>query len=183
VELTGARPEERQVASVVGLVGTGRHGEARGRSGGARLRQRGGERWWRLPTRRRTRWRHGWGRWRTVGGDAAAHDLRGGRRRAVSGSRLGGGHSGAAAYPYRGEGDGGVARSDKSGQKRSGGFGHELSGRRARRGERPAVGAGSGGRKWTQRIWTVPLRYCMRAGAGLAREAAADRWAPDVSDF
>jgi hypothetical protein len=99
VELTGARPEERRVAPVVGLVGTGRHGEAQGRSGGAQLRRRGGERRWHLPARRRMGWRHGWGRWRAVGGDAVAHDLRGGWRRAVSDCRLSGGHGGVAAYP------------------------------------------------------------------------------------
>jgi hypothetical protein len=45
VELTGARPKERRVAPVVGLVGTGRRGEARGRSGGGAYRhgvERGG---------------------------------------------------------------------------------------------------------------------------------------------
>jgi hypothetical protein len=183
VELTGARPEERRVAPVVGLVGTRRRGEARGQSSGARVERRGGERRWRLPVWHRTGWRRGWGRRRVIGGDAAAHDLRGGQRRAVSGGRLDGGHGGAAAYLGNGEGDGSVAHSDKHGRKRSSGFGHELSGRRARRGERPAVGVGSGGRKWTQRIWTVPLRCGMRAGAVLAREAAADRWAPHVSDF
>jgi hypothetical protein len=128
------------VAPVVGLVGTGRRGEARGWSGSARLERRGGERQWRLPAWRRTGWRRGWGRRRAVGGDAVAHDLLGGRRRAVSGGRLGGGHGGAAAYPGNDEDDGGVARSDKRGRKWSGGFRHELSGRCARRGERPAVG-------------------------------------------
>jgi hypothetical protein len=73
------------VAPVVGLVGTGRRGEARGWSGGARLGRRGGERRWRLPVRCRTGWRCGWDRRRTVGGDAAAHVLRGGWRRAVAG--------------------------------------------------------------------------------------------------
>jgi hypothetical protein len=153
--------------SVVGLVGTGRHGEARGRSGGARLRQRGGERWWRLPARRRTRWRRGWGRWRTVGGDAAAHDLRGGRRRAVSGGRLGGGHDGAAAYLGNGEGDGDVARSTKRGQKRSNSFGHGLSGRHVRPGERPGCRDGVaavGTRTWHVR--TVPLRHGTHGGMG-----------------
>jgi hypothetical protein len=58
----------------------------------------------------------------------------------VSGGRLGGGHGGATAYPGNDEDDGGMARSDKRGRKRSGGFGHELSGRHARRGERSAVG-------------------------------------------
>jgi hypothetical protein len=58
----------------------------------------------------------------------------------VSGSRLDGGHGGATAYPSNDEDDDGVACSDKRGRKRSNGFGHELSGRRARRGERPAVG-------------------------------------------
>jgi hypothetical protein len=58
----------------------------------------------------------------------------------VTGGRLGGGDGGAAAYPSNDEDDGGVARSDKHGRKRSGGFGHELSGRRPRRGERSAVG-------------------------------------------
>jgi hypothetical protein len=124
------------VAPVVGLVGIGHRGEARGWSGGARLGRRGGERRWRLPAWRRTGWRRGWGRRHAVGGDAAAHDLRGGWRRVVSGGRLGG----AAAYPGNGKGDGGVARSDKRDRKRSGGFGHELSGWRTRRGERPAVG-------------------------------------------
>jgi hypothetical protein len=85
-------------------------------------------------------WRRGWGRRRAVGGDAAAHNLRGGWRRAVSGGWLGGGYSDAVAYPSNDEDDGGVAHSDKRGQKQSGGFGHELSGRRPRRGERPAVG-------------------------------------------
>jgi hypothetical protein len=152
VELTGARPEEQRVAPVVGLVGTGRRGEARGRSGGAQLGRRGGERRWRIPARRRTGWRRGWGRRRAVGGDAVAHDLRGGRRRAVSGGQLGGGHGGVAAYPDNGEGD--VARSDKSGQKRSGG------------GERPAVRADNGGRKRTWRVRTTPLRHGVRAGVG-----------------
>jgi hypothetical protein len=50
----------------------------------------------------------------------------------VSGGRLGGGHDGAAAYPGSGEGDGVVARSDKHGRKRSGGFRHGLLGRRVR---------------------------------------------------
>jgi hypothetical protein len=127
------------VAPVVGLVGTGRRGEARGRSGGARLGRRGGERRWRVPAQRRTGWSDGWGRRCAVGGDAVAHDLRGGRRRALSGGRLDGGHGGAAAYPGN-DNDDGVARSDKRGGKWSGGFGHELLGWRARRGERPAVG-------------------------------------------
>jgi hypothetical protein len=150
VELTGARLEERRVAPVVGLVGTWCRGEARGRNGGARLGRRGGERRWRLPARRRTGWRRGWGRRRAVGGDAVTHDLCGGRRRAVSGGRLSGGHGGAATYLSNGDGDDGVARSDKRGRKRSGGFGHELSWWRMRRGERPAVGAGSRGRAWAR---------------------------------
>jgi hypothetical protein len=69
-----------------------------------------------------------------------AHDLRGGWRRALSGGRLDGGHGGAAAYPGNDNDDGGVARSDKRGGKRSGGFRHELLGWRARRGERPTIG-------------------------------------------
>jgi hypothetical protein len=129
------------VAPVVGLVGTGCRGEARGQSGGARLRRRGGERRWRLPVQRRTGWRREWGRLRAVGGDAATHVLCGGWRRAVSGGRLGGGHGGAAAYPSNGDGDDSVARSDMRGRKRSGGFVHELSGWRMRRGERPAIGS------------------------------------------
>jgi hypothetical protein len=100
-----------------------------------------------------------------------AHDLRRGRRRAVSSGRLGGGHGGAAAYPGSGEGDGGVERSDKRGRKRSGGFEHGLSGWRMRRGEQSgcrgsAVGSGTccrgggggGGRKRTRRVRTAPLR-------------------------
>jgi hypothetical protein len=158
-------PEERRVVLVVGLVGTGRHGEARGRSGGARLRRRGGERWWRLSARRRTRWRRGWGRWRTVGGDAEAHDLRGGRRRAVSGSRLDGGHGGTAAYPGNGEGDGGVAHSDKRGQKQSGSFGHGLSGWHVRPSERPGCRDGVAAvRTRTWHVRTAPLRHGMRGG-------------------
>jgi hypothetical protein len=57
----------------------------------------------------------------------------------MSGGQLGGGHGGAAAYPGNDEDNGGVARLDKRGRKQSGGFRHELSGRRARRGERPTV--------------------------------------------
>jgi hypothetical protein len=58
----------------------------------------------------------------------------------VSGGWLSGGHGGAAAYPGNNEDDGGVTHSDKRGRKQSDGFRHELSGQRARRGERPAVG-------------------------------------------
>jgi hypothetical protein len=61
-----------------------------------------------------------------------AHNLHGGRRRAVSGGQLGAGHGGVAAYPRNDEDDGSVARSDKRGRKRSGGFRHELSVWRAR---------------------------------------------------
>jgi hypothetical protein len=64
-------------------------------------------------------WRRGWGRRRAVGSDAAAHDLRGGQRRAVSGDRLDGGH-------------GGVVPSDERGQKRNGGFRHGLLGQHCR---------------------------------------------------
>jgi hypothetical protein len=57
-ELTGARPEECLVAPVIGLVGTGCHGGARGRSGSPgrratvrrpylrRRRNTAGRRWW-----------------------------------------------------------------------------------------------------------------------------------------
>jgi hypothetical protein len=47
-----------------------------------------------------------------------------------------------------------VARSDKSGRKRSGG------------GERPAVRADSGGRKRTRRVRIAHLRHGVRAGVG-----------------
>jgi hypothetical protein len=60
----------------------------------------------------------------------------------VSGGWLDRGHGGAAAYPGNDEDDSGVARSDKHGRKWSGGFRHELSGRRAKRGERPAIEGG-----------------------------------------
>jgi hypothetical protein len=80
-----------------------------------------------------------------VGGNAVAHDLRGGWRRAVSGGRLGLGHGGAAAYPGSDEGNGGVARSDKCGRKWSFSFGHGLSGQRYR--ESHGLSGRGGGRQ------------------------------------
>jgi hypothetical protein len=68
----------------------------------------------------------------------------------VSGGRLDGGHGDTVAYLGSGEDDGGVARSDKCGRKRSGGFGHGLSGRRARRGERPSCRGSTVGTGWRQ---------------------------------
>jgi hypothetical protein len=52
----------------------------------------------------------------------------------VSGGRLSGGHGGTAAYPGNGEDDGGVARSNKRGQKQSGSFGHGRAARLSGRG-------------------------------------------------
>jgi hypothetical protein len=90
-----------------------------------------------------------------VGGDAVAHDRRRGRRRAVSGGRLGGGHGSTTAYPGSGEGDGVLARSDKRGRKRSDSFGHGLSGRRVRRGERPGCREWHGLSGWAGGGWNA----------------------------
>jgi hypothetical protein len=58
------------VAPLDGLVGTGHHGEAQGRSGSTQTERQPRRQC--LPMRHRTGWRRGWGRRRAVGGNAAA---------------------------------------------------------------------------------------------------------------